>query len=76
MGRAPGDRPLGTEEEVSQSPSRHPRRRLETPILEAEDVEKLVNDQLRGLRLKGSMEEALCKEIDRVDCSPFTVEVE
>ncbi|CAL8117117.1 unnamed protein product [Prunus armeniaca] len=71
-----GDRPLGTEDEVSQSHSRHRRRRPETPTLRAEDVAKLVNDQLRGLRLKGSTEEALCKEIDRVDCSPFTDEVE
>ncbi|CAL2259678.1 unnamed protein product [Prunus armeniaca] len=71
-----GDRPFGTEEEVSQSRSRHRRRRPETPTLRAEDVAKLVNDQLRGLRLKGSAEEALCKEIDRVDCSPFTDEVE
>ncbi|CAL8119193.1 unnamed protein product [Prunus armeniaca] len=71
-----GDRPLVTEEEVSQSRSRHRRRRPETPTLRAEDVAKLVNDQLRGLRLKGSAEEALCKEIDRVDCSPFTDEVE
>ncbi|CAL2261342.1 unnamed protein product [Prunus armeniaca] len=71
-----GDRPLGTEEEASQSRSRHRRRRPETPTLRAEDVAKLVNDQLRGLRLKGSAEEALCKEINRVDRSPFTDEVE
>ncbi|CAL8996408.1 unnamed protein product, partial [Prunus brigantina] len=71
-----GDRPLGTEEEVSQSRSRHRRRRHGTSTLRVEDVKKLVNDQLRGLRLKGSTEEALCKEIDRVDCSPFTDEVE
>ncbi|CAL9007763.1 unnamed protein product [Prunus brigantina] len=71
-----GDRPLRTEEEVSQSRSTHRRRRHGTSTLRAEDVEKLVNDQLRGLRLKGSTEEALCKEIDRVDCSPFTEEVE
>ncbi|CAL9019861.1 unnamed protein product [Prunus brigantina] len=73
---AQGDRPLGIEEEVSQSRSRHRRRRHGTSTLRVEDVEKLVNDQLRGLRLKGSTEEALCKEIDRVDCSPFTEEVE
>ncbi|CAL2245371.1 unnamed protein product [Prunus armeniaca] len=71
-----GDRPLGTEEEVSQSSSRHCRRRPETLTLQADDVDKLVNDQLQGLRLKGSTEEALCKELDRVDCSPFTDEVE
>ncbi|CAL8162082.1 unnamed protein product [Prunus armeniaca] len=74
--RNQGDQPLGAGEEVSQSHSRHRRRQPETPTLRAEDVEKLVNDQLRGLRLKGSTEEALCKEIDRVDCSPFTDEVE
>ncbi|CAL9003154.1 unnamed protein product, partial [Prunus brigantina] len=44
---AQGDRPLGTEEEVSQSRSRHRRRRHGTSTLRAEDVEKLVNDQLR-----------------------------
>ncbi|XP_034208290.1 uncharacterized protein LOC117621854 [Prunus dulcis] len=71
-----GDRPLGTEEEVSQSRSRRRRRRPETPVLRAEDVEKLVNDRLQALQLKGSMEEALHKEIDRVDCSPFTDKVE
>ncbi|XP_021821663.1 uncharacterized protein LOC110763218 [Prunus avium] len=67
-----GDRPLGVEEEVNQRRSRHRRHRPEPP----EDVEKLVNDRLQGLQLKGSTEEALCKEIDRVDCSPFTNEVE
>ncbi|XP_020421262.1 uncharacterized protein LOC109949601 [Prunus persica] len=71
-----GDRPLGTEEEVSRSRSRHQRRRPETPVLRAEDVEKLVNDRLQALQLKGSAGEALHKEIDRVDCSPFTDKVE
>ncbi|KAI5353295.1 hypothetical protein L3X38_006188 [Prunus dulcis] len=71
-----GDRPLGTEEEVSQPRSRHRRRRPETPVLRAEDVEKLVNDRLQALQLKGSTEEAMHKEIDRVDCSPFTDKVE
>ncbi|XP_021833908.1 uncharacterized protein LOC110773696, partial [Prunus avium] len=70
------DRPLGTEEEVDQRRSRHRRHRLEPPALRAEDVEKLVNDRLQSLQLKGSTDEALHKEIDRVDCSPFTEEVE
>ncbi|XP_021802798.1 uncharacterized protein LOC110746880 [Prunus avium] len=71
-----GDRPLGVEEEVNQRRSRHQRRRPEPPALRAEDVEKLVNDRLHGLQLKGSMEEALRRDVDRVDCSPFTDAVE
>ncbi|XP_021807300.1 uncharacterized protein LOC110751173 [Prunus avium] len=71
-----GDRPLAAEEEVNQRRSRHRRRRPEPPALRAEDVEKLVNDRLQSLQLNGSTEEALRKEIDRVDCSPFTEEVE
>ena len=35
-----------------------------------------MNDRLQSLQLKGSTEEALRKEIDRVDCLPFTEEVE
>ncbi|XP_021808572.1 uncharacterized protein LOC110752264 [Prunus avium] len=71
-----GDRPLGTEEEVNQRRSRHQRHRPEPLALQAEDVEKLVNDRLQSLQLKGSTDEALHKEIARVDCSPFTDEVE
>ncbi|XP_020410717.1 uncharacterized protein LOC109946656 [Prunus persica] len=55
-----GDRPLGTEEEVSQWRSRHQRHRLETPALRAEDVEKLAekaniigcNDQVTSSAFK------------------------
>ncbi|CAL9011174.1 unnamed protein product, partial [Prunus brigantina] len=44
--------------------------------LRAEYVERLENDRLQNLQLKGSAEEALGREVDQVNFSPFTDEVE
>ncbi|BFG41484.1 hypothetical protein CerSpe_277580 [Prunus speciosa] len=70
------DQPSGIEEEVNQRRTRPRRHRPEPLPLRAEDVEKLVNDRLQSLQLKGSTDEALHKEIAQVDCSPFTDKVE
>lgn len=42
----------------------------------AEDIERLVNEQLQSLQPKWSANEALCQEVDRLNFSPFTDEVE
>ncbi|CAL2256933.1 unnamed protein product [Prunus armeniaca] len=41
----------------------------------AEDVEKLVNNRLRDLKIGGNFEEALRVEVDRENSSPFTAEI-
>ncbi|CAL2258726.1 unnamed protein product [Prunus armeniaca] len=41
-----------------------------------EDVEKLLNDRLRDLKIGGDFEDALHKEVDLVNSSLFTVEIE
>lgn len=41
-----------------------------------EDVKKLVNDLLHGLRVKEDVEDALHKEVYQVNISPFTNEIE
>ncbi|CAL9016125.1 unnamed protein product [Prunus brigantina] len=42
----------------------------------AEDVEKLVNDRLRDLKIGENFEDVLRKEIDHANSTPFTVEIE
>ncbi|XP_021800741.1 uncharacterized protein LOC110744998 [Prunus avium] len=42
----------------------------------AEDVEKLVNNRLRDLRIGGNFEDALRMEVDQANSSPFTAEIE
>ncbi|XP_021825481.1 uncharacterized protein LOC110766462 [Prunus avium] len=42
----------------------------------AEDVKKLVNDQLRDLKAGGNFDDALLKEMDQANSTPFTVEIE
>ncbi|XP_008244411.1 PREDICTED: uncharacterized protein LOC103342553 [Prunus mume] len=42
----------------------------------AKDVEKLVNNRLRDLKIGGNFEDALRVEVDRANSSPFTVEIE
>ncbi|XP_021809105.1 uncharacterized protein LOC110757852 [Prunus avium] len=42
----------------------------------AEDVEKLVNDRLQDLKTGGNFEDALRKEMDQVNSTPFTAEIE
>ncbi|CAL8174055.1 unnamed protein product [Prunus armeniaca] len=42
----------------------------------AEDVEKLVNDRLRDLKTSGNFEDALRKEMDQANSTPFTAKIE
>ncbi|XP_034225716.1 uncharacterized protein LOC117635522 [Prunus dulcis] len=44
--------------------------------MRAEDVEKLVNNRLRDLKIGGNFEDALRIEVDRANSSPFTVKIE
>ncbi|XP_034197400.1 uncharacterized protein LOC117612873 [Prunus dulcis] len=41
-----------------------------------EDVEKLVNNRLRDLKIGGNFEDALCIEVDQANSSPFTIKIE
>ncbi|XP_020415674.1 uncharacterized protein LOC109948143 [Prunus persica] len=41
-----------------------------------EDVEKLVNDRLRDLKTGGNFEDSLRKEMDQVNSTPFTLDIE
>ncbi|CAL2242227.1 unnamed protein product [Prunus armeniaca] len=68
-------RPLQTNEEVNQP---HPNRKghqRDRPAMCAEDVEKLVNNRLRDLKIGGNFEDALHVEIDRENSSPFTAKI-
>ncbi|XP_034229460.1 uncharacterized protein LOC117638446 [Prunus dulcis] len=40
-----------------------------------EDVEMLVNNRLRGLKIGGNFEDALRMEVDQANSSPFTTEI-
>ncbi|XP_021829849.1 uncharacterized protein LOC110770076 [Prunus avium] len=42
----------------------------------AKDVEKLVNDRLRDLKISGNFKDALRKEMDQANSTPFTPEIE
>ncbi|XP_016648956.1 PREDICTED: uncharacterized protein LOC107880920 [Prunus mume] len=68
--------PLQTNEEVTRSrPNRKGRQRDQLAMC-AEDVEKLVNNRLRDLKIGGNFEDALRVEVDRANSSPFTVKIE
>ncbi|XP_021804470.1 uncharacterized protein LOC110748819 [Prunus avium] len=41
-----------------------------------EDVEKVVNNRLRDLKIGGNFEDTLRMEVDRANSSPFTAEIE
>ncbi|XP_034208207.1 uncharacterized protein LOC117621764 [Prunus dulcis] len=53
--------------------ARHQRDRL---AIRAEDVEKLVNNQLQDLKIGGNFKDALRIEVDRAKSSPFTAKIE
>ncbi|CAL2260378.1 unnamed protein product [Prunus armeniaca] len=40
------------------------------------EVEKLVNDRLRNLKIGGNLEDALRREVDKANSTPFTAEIE
>ncbi|BFG42253.1 hypothetical protein CerSpe_285280 [Prunus speciosa] len=70
------NRILRVNEEVDQRRlNREGRQRNQLAIC-AEDVEKLVNDQLRDLRTGGNFEDALRKEMDQANSTPFSAEIE
>ncbi|KAL6273011.1 hypothetical protein ACE6H2_023703 [Prunus campanulata] len=50
--------------------------RREPQAMQAEDVEKLVNDRLQDLKIRVHFEYALRKEVDQVTSSLFTIEIE
>ncbi|VVA36098.1 PREDICTED: VITISV_032574, partial [Prunus dulcis] len=66
-------RPSEDNEEVSQSRGGRQRNKL---AMCAEDVEKLVNDRLRDLKTGGNFEDSLRKEMDQVNSTPFTLDIE
>ncbi|XP_021830899.1 uncharacterized protein LOC110770985 [Prunus avium] len=69
-------RTLRVNEEVNQRrPNSEGCQRVQ-PAMRAEDVKKLVNDQLRDLKAGGNFEDALRKEMDQANSTPFTVEIE
>ncbi|BFG19662.1 hypothetical protein CerSpe_059360 [Prunus speciosa] len=67
---------LRINEEVNQRRPNHEGRRQVQPAMRAEDVKKLVSDQLRDLKAGGNFEDALRKEMDQANSTPFTVEIE
>ena len=66
-------RPSEDNEEVNQSHGGNQRNKL---AMCAEDVEKLVNDRLRDLKTGGNFEDSLRKEMDQVNSTPFTLDIE
>ncbi|XP_008245115.1 PREDICTED: uncharacterized protein LOC103343227 [Prunus mume] len=44
--------------------------------MRAEEVEKLVNDRIRNLNIGGNFEDALRREVDQANSTPFTIELE
>ncbi|KAL6280371.1 hypothetical protein ACE6H2_017252 [Prunus campanulata] len=67
---------LRINEEVNQRRPNHEGRRHVQPAMRAEDVKKLMSDQLRDLKAGGNFEDALRKEMDQANSTPFTVKIE
>ncbi|CAL2254004.1 unnamed protein product [Prunus armeniaca] len=65
-----------TQEEVSQRRPNREGRQRDRPTMCMEDVEKLMNDRLRDLKTGGNLDDALRKEIDQANSTPFTAEIE
>ncbi|CAL8166221.1 unnamed protein product [Prunus armeniaca] len=65
-----------TQEEVSQRRPNREGRQRNRPTMCMEDVEKLMNDRLRDLKTGGNLDDALRKEIDQANSTPFTAEIE
>lgn len=61
-----GDQPPIVNEEVDQRRLLHGRHQRDSQTLRVEDVEKLMNDQLRDLKVGGALEDALRREVDQV----------
>ncbi|CAL9003898.1 unnamed protein product [Prunus brigantina] len=65
-----------TENPSQTSSTNTPPRQRSREAMRAEDVEKLVNNRLRDLKIGGNFEDALRMEVDRANSSPFTAEIE
>ncbi|CAL8083178.1 unnamed protein product [Prunus armeniaca] len=65
-----------TQEEVSQRRPNREGRQRDRPTMCMEDVEKLMNDRLRDLKTGGNLDDALRKEIDQANSTPFIAEIE
>ncbi|XP_021803432.1 uncharacterized protein LOC110747594 [Prunus avium] len=68
--------PLQTNEEVNQRRPNHRGRPHDRLAMRVEDVEKVVNNRLRDLKIGGNFEDTLRMEVDRANSSPFTTEIE
>ncbi|CAL2254393.1 unnamed protein product [Prunus armeniaca] len=69
-------RPSQTNKEVNQRRLNGKGRQRDRPAMCEEDVEKLVNDQLRDLKTGGNLEDTLRKEMDQAIYTHFTPEIE
>ncbi|CAL9024763.1 unnamed protein product [Prunus brigantina] len=69
-------RPSRTNEEVNQHRLNREGHQRDQPAICAKDIEKLVNNGLRDLKIRGNFEDALRMEVDRANSPPFTVEIE
>ncbi|VVA40371.1 PREDICTED: VITISV_032574, partial [Prunus dulcis] len=71
-----GGQLLQVDEEVNHPRLNHEGRQHDRQAMRAEDVEKLVNDRLRNLKIGGNFEHALRREVDQANSTPFTAEIE
>ncbi|CAL8155295.1 unnamed protein product [Prunus armeniaca] len=69
-------RPSQINEEVNQHRLNCEGRQRDRPAMCVEDVEKLVNDRHRDLKTDRNFEDALRKEMDQANSTPFTPEIE
>ncbi|CAL8993041.1 unnamed protein product, partial [Prunus brigantina] len=76
--RSPPTRRLGSaiEKEVNQHRPNRECHQHDQPAICAKDIEKLVNNRLRDLKIEGNFEDALRMEVDRANSSPFTAEID
>ncbi|CAL9010519.1 unnamed protein product [Prunus brigantina] len=71
-----GGQPLQVDEEVNHPCLNHDGRQWDQQGMRAEEVKKLVNDRLRNLKIGGNFEDALRREVDQANSTPFTIEIE
>ncbi|CAL9005927.1 unnamed protein product [Prunus brigantina] len=70
-----GGQPLQVDEEVNHPCLNHEGRQRDRQGMRAEEVEKLVNDRLCNLKIGGNFEDALRREVDQANSTPFTIEI-
>ncbi|XP_021834129.1 uncharacterized protein LOC110773930 [Prunus avium] len=71
-----GGQPLQVDEEVNYPCLNHEGCQCDRQARRTEDVEKLINDRLRNFKIGGNFEDALRKEVDQANSTPFTAEIE